>query len=64
MNATKTLKFSNQENGILARKAKQQLSGPISRDIGILSLRYPISSDTFSGMLALTQNAAIPPLGS
>ena len=28
------------------------LSGPISRDTAILSLRYPISRDTFSGRLA------------
>ena len=38
------------------------LSGPISRDTAILSLRYPISRDTFSGRLALPQNGAIPPL--
>ena len=39
----------------------QKLSGPISRDIAILSLRYPISRDTFSGRLALPQIGAIPP---
>ena len=38
------------------------LSGPISRDTAILSLRYPISRDAFSGRLALPQNGAIPPL--
>ena len=38
-----------------------QLSGPISRDTAILSLRYPISRDTFSGRVALPQNGAIPP---
>ena len=37
------------------------LSGPISRDTAILSLRYPISRDTFSGRLASPQNGAIPP---
>ena len=37
------------------------LSGPISRDIAILSLRYPISRDTFSGKSAFPQNGAIPP---
>ena len=36
------------------------LSGPISRDIAILSLRCPILSDTFSGRSRLTQNCAIP----
>ena len=39
------------------------LSGPISRDTAILSLRYPMSRDTFSGRLALPRNGAIPPLG-
>ena len=38
-----------------------RLSGPISRDTAILSLRYHISRDTFSGRLALPQNGAIPP---
>ena len=37
------------------------LSGPISPDIAILSLRYPISRDTSSGRLALPQNGMIPP---
>ena len=40
------------------------LSGAISHDNAILSLRYPISRDTFSGRLALPQNGAMPPLGS
>ena len=31
------------------------LSGPISRDITILLLRYPISRDTFSGRAALRE---------
>ena len=39
-----------------------RLSGPISRDIAILSLRYPISRDSFSGRLAVSQNGVIPPL--
>ena len=36
----------------------------ISRDTAILSLRYPISRDTFQGRLALPQNGAIPHLGT
>ena len=43
------------------QKSKYLLSGPISRDIAVLSLRYPISRDTFQGRLALPQNGAIPP---
>ena len=47
-----------------SRKACQrmanQLSGPISRDIAILSLPYLISPDTFSGRLSAPQNGAIP----
>ena len=39
------------------------LSGPISRNTAILSLRYPISRDTFQGRLALPQNGAIPLFG-
>ena len=39
------------------------LSGPISRDIAILSLRYPISRDTFSEKSAAPHNGAIPTLG-
>ena len=35
---------------------------PISRDIAILSLRYPISCDTFQGRLTVPQNGAMPPL--
>ena len=38
------------------------LSGPISRETAILSLRYPILRYTFSGRLALPHNGAIPPL--
>ena len=49
---------------ILPIKVWQQLrwslSGPISRDTAILSLRYPISRDTFQGRLALPQYDAIP----
>ena len=41
-----------------------ELSGLILRDIAILSLRYPISRDTFSGNLALPHNGAIPLLGT
>ena len=40
------------------------LSGPISRDTAILSLRYHISRDTFSGRSAAPQNGAIPSLGT
>ena len=42
----------------------EHLSGPISRDTAILSLRYPISRDTFQGKSALPQNGAIPPFGT
>ena len=48
----------------LRGKCPWRLSGPISRDTAILSLRYPISRDTFLGRLALPQNGAIPPLGT
>ena len=37
------------------------LSGPISRDIAIVSLRYPLSRDTFSAIPANHQQGAIPP---
>ena len=37
------------------------LSGPISRDIAIVSLRYPLSRDTFSAMAASPQQGAMPP---
>ena len=40
--------------------SRDHLSGPISRDIAILSLRYPTSRDAFAGSLALPQNGAIP----
>ena len=48
---------------VLMRKCMTPLvlSGPISRDIAILSRRYPISRDSFSGRLALPQNGAITP---
>ena len=38
------------------------LSGPISRDIAIVSLRYPLSRDTFSAIPAIPKQGAIPPL--
>ena len=37
------------------------LSGPILRDLSILSLRYPISRDTFQGRSALPRISAILP---
>ena len=37
------------------------LGGPISRDIAILSLRYPVSRDTFQGRSAVPQIGAITP---
>ena len=40
------------------------LTGPISRNIAILSLRYPISRDTSSGRCTFPQNVAIPPRGT
>ena len=46
-------------------RARPQLSSPILRDIAILSLRYPISRETFSVGLHLCQKGAIPsPLGT
>ena len=55
------------ESQIFAESSKQRifagsrrLSGPISHDIAILSLRYPISRDAFSGRLGAPQNGAIP----
>ena len=41
-----------------------KLSGPISRDIAIVSLRYPLSRDTFSAIPAIPQQGAIPPLAA
>ena len=38
----------------------QVLSGPISRDIAIVSLRNPLSRDTFLAIPAFTQHGAIP----
>ena len=49
------------KKGPEADPTQHDLSGPISRDTAILSLRYPISRDTFSGNLALPHNGAIPP---
>ena len=40
------------------------LSGPISHDIAILSLRYPISRDTFLRVVSTPQNGAMPFLGT
>ena len=40
------------------------VSGPISRDNAIVSLRYPLSRDTFSAIPAIPQQGAIPPLGA
>ena len=40
---------------------RHALSGPISRDIAILSLRYLISRDTFWGRFPLPQNCVKPP---
>ena len=40
---------------------RPELSGPISRDIAIVSLRYPLSRDTFSAIAAIPQQGAIPP---
>ena len=45
-----------------ASLVKCQLSGPISRDIAIASLRYPLSRDTLSAIAAIPQEGAIPPL--
>ena len=54
------LKFPNAVVRITAGRRKKQmsakLSGPISRDIAILSRRYPISRDTFSGRWAAPEN--------
>ena len=40
------------------------LSGPISRDIAVVSLRCPLSRDTFSAIPAIPQQGAIPPLAA
>ena len=40
------------------------LSGPILRDIAIVSLRYPLLRDTSSAIPAIPQQGAIPPLGA
>ena len=45
-------------------RATDRLSGPISRDIAIVSLRYPLSRDTFSAIPAIPQQGAIPPLAA
>ena len=42
--------------------AHHGLSGPISHDIAILSLRYPISRSTFSGGRQLPKTVRYPPL--
>ena len=51
-------------SGVNSQRRRDDNSGPISRDIAILSLRYPLSRDTFSGRSALPQKGAIPPLGT
>ena len=42
----------------------QRRSGPISRDIAIVSLRCSLSRDTFSAIPAIPPQGAIPPLGA
>ena len=57
--------LSVRERMIFLRSLAPLLSGPISRDIAILSLRYPISRDTFKvfkGGLQLPQLVRHPPL--
>ena len=44
---------------VLVARGFWKLSGPLSRDIAILSLRYPVSLDTFSARLAVPQSGAI-----
>ena len=44
--------------------SSEGLSGTISRDIAIVSLRYPLSRDTLSAIAAIPQEGAIPPLGA
>ena len=55
-------------NGMALQYASEdlhRLSGPISRDTAILSLRFPISRDTFSGRLGLPQKMVrYTPLGT
>ena len=46
------------------RTIVHNLSGPVSRDIAIVSLRYPLSRDTFSAIPAIPKKGAIPPLGA
>ena len=58
---TKTNKYKLAPPRPRLRAPSRNPSGPISRDIAILSLRYPISRDTFSGRLVAPQNGAIPP---
>ena len=43
------------------QSSRHVLSGPISRDITIPSLRQPMPCDTFSVSLALPQQGAVPP---
>ena len=49
---------------VVAVAVCKKLSGPISRDTAILSLRYPPSRDTFSAIPAMPQQGAIPPYGA
>ena len=44
-----------------AEVAVESFVAPYSRDIAILSLRYPVLRDTFQGRSAVPQNGAIPP---
>ena len=41
-----------------------RLSGPILRDIAIVSLRFPLSRDTFSAIPAIPKQGAIPSFGA
>ena len=49
---------------VLSRFFEEVLSGPILRNTAILSLRYPLSRDTFSAIPAIPQQGAIPPFGA
>ena len=58
------LSTTPQQGEICVEFRTRDLSGPISRDTAILSLRYPISRDTFQGRLAVPQTGARPALGT
>ena len=55
--------FSHRSDHSMVGRPKW-LSGPISRDTAILSLRYPISRDTFKGGQHSPKMVRYPPLGS